>query len=65
MDTNTYIYPRLVKKMEVELTIKPLHPTLIGNTFVIQTFLPFFSQILIFFQLTLMCPVEIFSKSDR
>ena len=31
--------PRLVKKTEVELAIKPLHPTSIGNTFVIQPFL--------------------------
>ena len=31
--------PRLVKKTEVELAIKPLHLTLIGNTFVIQPFL--------------------------
>ena len=31
--------PRLVKKMEVELVIKPLHLTSIGNTFVIQPFL--------------------------
>ena len=31
--------PRLVKKTEVELVIKPLHPTSIGNTFVIQPFL--------------------------
>ena len=31
--------PRLVRKTEVELAIKPLHPTLIGNTFVIQPFL--------------------------
>ena len=30
--------PRLVKKTEVELAIKPLHPTSIGNTFVIQPF---------------------------
>ena len=30
--------PRWVKKTEVELAIKPLHPTLIGNTFVIQPF---------------------------
>ena len=28
--------PRLVKNMEVELVMKPLHPTLIGNTLVIQ-----------------------------
>ena len=28
--------PRLVQKTEVELAIKPLHPTSIGNTFVIQ-----------------------------
>ena len=57
--------PRLVKKTEVELAIKPLHPTLIGNTFVIQPFLnTLFSQIFIFFQLTLMCPVEIFFIRD-
>ena len=31
--------PRLVKKMEVELAMKPLHPTSIGNTFLIQPFL--------------------------
>ena len=31
--------PRLVKKTEVELAIKPLRPTSIGNTFVIQPFL--------------------------
>ena len=31
--------PRLVKKTEVELVIKPLHPISIGNTFVIQQFL--------------------------
>ena len=31
--------PRLVKKTEVESAIKPLHPTSIGNTFVIQAFL--------------------------
>ena len=31
--------PRLIQKTEVELAIKPLHPTLIGNTFVIQPFL--------------------------
>ena len=31
--------PRLVKKTEVELATKPLHPTSIGNTFVIQPFL--------------------------
>ena len=31
--------PRLVKKTEVELAIKPLHPISIGNTFVIQPFL--------------------------
>ena len=30
--------PRLVKKTEVELAIKPLHLTPIGNTFVIQPF---------------------------
>ena len=33
------VSPRLVKKTEVELAIKPLHPTSIGNTFVIQPFL--------------------------
>ena len=31
--------PRLVKNVMVELTMKPLHPTSIGNTFVIQPFL--------------------------
>ena len=31
--------PILVKKTEVELAIKPLHPTSIGNTFIIQPFL--------------------------
>ena len=31
--------PRLVQKTEVESAIKPLHPTSIGNTFVIQPFL--------------------------
>ena len=31
--------PKLVKKTEVELEIKPLHPTSIGNTFVIRPFL--------------------------
>ena len=31
--------PKLVKKTEVELAIKPLHPISIGNTFVIQPFL--------------------------
>ena len=35
--------PRLVKKTEVELAIKPLNPTSIGNTFVIQPFLTHFS----------------------
>ena len=40
---------RLVKNAEVELVMKPRHPTSIGNTL--------FSQIL-----TLMCSVEIFLK---
>ena len=31
--------PRLVKKTEGELAIKPLHPTSIGNTFVVQSFI--------------------------
>ena len=31
--------PRLIKKTEVELAIKPPNPTSIGNTFVIQPFL--------------------------
>ena len=31
--------PRLVQKTEVELAMKPLHPTSIGNAFVIQPFL--------------------------
>ena len=57
--------PRLVKKTMVELAIKPLHPTSIGNTFVIQPSLTLFAQILIFFRLTLMCSVEDFFKRDR
>ena len=36
--------PRLVKKMEVELAIKPLHLTVIGNAFVIQPFLTYCSR---------------------
>ena len=36
--------PRLVKNMVVELAIKPLYPTLIGNTFVIQPFLTHYSR---------------------
>ena len=35
--------PRLVKKTEVESAMKPLHPTLIGNTFVIEPFLTHYS----------------------
>ena len=31
--------PKLVKKTEVDLAIKPTHPTSTGNTFVIQPFL--------------------------
>ena len=44
--------PRFVKKTVVELAMKPLHPTSIGNTFVIQPFLtqcsrrsPYFSKL--------------------
>ena len=36
--------PRLVKKTDVELAIKPQHPTSIGNTFVIQPFLTYSSR---------------------
>ena len=36
--------PRLVRKTEVELAIKPPHQTLIGNTFVIQPFLTYCSR---------------------
>ena len=36
--------PRLVKKTEVELAIKPLRLTSIGNTFVIQPFLIHYSH---------------------
>ena len=58
--------PRLVKNAEVELAMKPLHPISIGSTFFVQPYLThFFLQILIFFQLTLMCPVEIFFKRER
>ena len=36
--------PRLIKKMEVECAIKPLHPTSIRNTFIIQAFLIYCSR---------------------
>ena len=36
--------PRLVKKTEVELAMQPLHPTSIGNTFVIRPFLTFLAD---------------------
>ena len=52
--------PRLVKKTEVELAIKPLHPTLIGNTFVIQSFRTQCSR-----RSSYWCLVEIFFKKDR
>ena len=46
--------PRLVKKTLVELTMKPLHPTSIGNRFVIQPYLTHCSRrSSYFFQLTL------------
>ena len=48
--------PGLVKNAEVELVMKPRHPSHFDSLF---------SQILICFELTLMCPVEIFFKRDR
>ena len=55
--------PRLVKNAEVELVMKPRHPTSIGNTLVIQPFLIHYSsRSSYFFQLTLMYSVEIFFK---
>ena len=58
--------PRLVKKTEAELAIKPLRPTSIWNTFVIRPFLTHCSRwSSYFFQLTLMYPVKIFFKRDR
>ena len=36
--------PRIIKKTEVELAIKPLQPTSIGNTVVIQPFLIYCSR---------------------
>ena len=36
--------PRLVKKTEVELAMKPLLPISIGNTFIIQPFLTHYSR---------------------
>ena len=57
--------PRLVKKTEVELVIKPLHPTLIGNTFVIKPFLTHCSHRSSYFSNLLMCPLKIFFKIDR
>ena len=58
--------PRLVKNAEDELVKKPRHPTLIGNALVIQPFLThYYRRSSYFFQLSLMCPVEIFFKRNR
>ena len=57
--------PRLIKT-EVELAMKPLLPTSIGNTLVIQPFLTHCSyRSSYFFQFTLICPIEIFFKRDH
>ena len=55
------------KNMEVDLVMKLHHPTSIGNTYVGYRAISntLFWHIHIFFQLTLMCPVEIFFKKDR
>ena len=58
--------PRLVKKTEVELTIKLLYPTSIGNTFANKPFLTHCSRRSSYiFQLTLMCPVEILTGTGK
>ena len=54
--------PRLVKKTEVELAIKPLHPTSIGNTFVIQPFLTHCSRRSSYFSNLRLCAQSKFSS---
>ena len=57
---------KLVKKTEVKLAMKPLHPTSIGNTFVIQPFLTHYSRkSSYFFQLTFHSLPHIFFEQDR
>ena len=55
--------PRLVKKTEVELTIKPLHPTSIGNTFIIQPFLTHCSRRSSYFSNLHWCALSKFSSN--
>ena len=53
---------RLVKKTEVELAIKPLHLTSIGNTFVIQPFLTHCSRRSSYFSNLCWCAQSKFSS---
>ena len=53
--------PRLVKNAEVELTMKPQHPTLIGNTFAIQPFLTYCFRRSSYFSNLRRCPQTKFS----
>ena len=54
--------PRLVKNAEVELAMKPLHPTSIGNTFVIQPFLTHCSRRSSYFSNLYWCAQSKFSS---
>ena len=54
--------PRLVKKTEAELAMKPLHPTSIGNTFVIQPFLTHCSRRSSYFSNLCWCAQSKFSS---
>ena len=53
---------RLLKKTEVELAKKPLHPTSIGNTFIIQSFLTHFSRRSLYFSNLRLCAQSKFSS---
>ena len=54
--------PRLVKKTEVELAMKPLHPTSIGNIFIIQPFLIYYSRRFLYFSHLRWCAPSKFSS---
>ena len=54
--------PRLVKKTEVELEMKPMHLTLIGNTFVIQPFQTLCSRRSSYFSILRWCAQSKFSS---
>ena len=56
--------PRLVKNAEVELAMKPLHPSLIGNIFVIQPFLTHCSRRSSYFSNLRWCDQSKFSSKE-